>query len=383
MDKFDANDLTVLTSPSSGQCVSVFLATHPAGEASQQDRTRLKNLLDQAEEQLVAAGTRPATARDLLQPARQLPDDPAYWSERSQGLAIFIGPDSQRRYRLPLVFEDLVYVGERFILRPLLPLLDGENRFFILSLSQNKVQLFEADQQRIEAREISSLPSSMEKALNYSSVDRGSQAHSAMQGRLGKQSAVFHGQGGEPDTHKAEVESFFRMVDAAIHPLLVNERTPLLLAGVEYLLPIYRRVNRNRNVVDVEVHGNCDYLTPHEIHERAWHAVEPVLGQARREAATHVQRGVATDKSLCDLRKILVAAREGRVEALFIDQAVQCWGIVRPDSQEVQIHKERRSGDDDLLDLAAVETLRHAGKVYVVPRGEMPVKESNAALLRY
>lgn len=383
MDAFDTKDLSVLTSPLLGPCASIFLSTHPADEASQQDRLRLRNLLDQAEEQLVAGGTRPASARDLLRPARQLPEDPNFWNARSLGLAIFIGPDTQRYYRLPVAFEELAIVGPRFIIRPLLPLFGDAARFHVLALSQNKVQFFEATRQQIQKLEISGLPVNMDEALNFTSVDRGSQTHSAMKGRLGKQAAVFHGQGGEPDTRKEELESFFRLVDGAIGPELGKKRMPLMLAGVDYLLPIYRGVSRYENIVEPEVHGNCDYLTPHEIHERAWQAIEPVLGHERQDAAARFQAAVAGDKALSDVRKILLAASEGRVEALFIDQDATCWGMARLESHDIQIHEQREQADDDLLDLAAVETLRHSGKVYAVPRAKMPVEGSAAALLRY
>src|SRR5207245_175868 len=75
MDRFVTNDLHVLTTPQEGPCVSVFLPTHVSGEAGQQDAPRLKHLLNQAEEQLVSTGLRPARAREMLQPARQLPED--------------------------------------------------------------------------------------------------------------------------------------------------------------------------------------------------------------------------------------------------------------------------------------------------------------------
>lgn len=383
MHTIGMNDLRTLIAPQRGPCVSIFLPTHVFGEAGQQDAPRLKNLLDQAEERLVETGMPTAKARKMLQPARELPDDPAYWNGRSHGLAVFVAPEEFMHFRLPLAFDESVFVGQRFLIRPLLPLLSGPTRFFILVLSQNKVQFFEADRQRIELVEIPNLQAKKEEALNYTSVDRGTQAHSAMHGRLGKQAAVFHGQGGEPDTRKDEIEHYFRMVDAALHPLLREQQAPLLLVGVDYLLPIYRRVNRYPQIVDAEVHGNCDYLTPHKIHERAWPTVESVVDRAHLVAAARYERTAGTEKAASDLRKILPAARAGRIEILLIDQAAQRWGITSSESDKVQVHQARQPGDDDLLDLAAVETLHHGGKVYAVKPEEMPVRESAAALLRY
>ena len=44
----------------------------------------------------------------------------------------------------------------------------------------------------------------------------------------------------------------------------------LVLAGVERLLPIYRGVTSHDPVMDGEVTGNPDRLTPEELHEQAW-----------------------------------------------------------------------------------------------------------------
>lgn len=383
MDTLDAKELRILMTPQQGPCVTVFLPTHVSGEAGQQDMPRLKNLLDQAEEQLVNAGLRPTVAREMLSPARQLPDDPTYWDARSQGLAIFVGPDGSQHYRLPWTFDELVVVAQRFIIRPLLPLLSGPTGFLILALSQHKVQFFKADRERIEPFDVPGLPTRMEDALNYTSTDRHRQVHSAMKGRLGKESAVFHGQGGQADTRKDDIEHFFRMVDSALHPLLHDEQAPLLLAGVENLLPIYRRVNHYPHVAEAELHGNCDYLTPHEIHERAWPVVEPDVDHACKETAASYQQKLGTDRAIGDLKQILSAAREGRVDVLFIDQMAQRWGIAGMEPDDVQVHDKRCPGDDDLLDLAAVDTLRHRGKVYAVAPREMPIAEPAVALLRY
>jgi hypothetical protein len=41
------------------------------------------------------------------------------------------------------------------------------------------------------------------------------------------------------------------------------------------------------------------------------------------------------------------------------------------------------NGDEDLLDLAAIQTLTNRGQVYVIPQGEMPGQALAAAILRY
>ncbi len=383
MDTFGIADLRALTTTESQPCVSIYLATHPSGQEGQQDPVRLKNLLVQAEEQVAGGWLRAAEARELVQPIRDLLAEPAFWDERSHGIAVFVAPGSFYRFCLAVEFDELVTVNRRFHVKPLFPVLSGRDRFFVLALSQNSVRFFDASRDRIEQVEVPGLPANMTDALNYTSADRGAQAHSAMRGGQGKQAAVFHGQGGQRDTRKEDLAAFARQIDAALKPVLRNQRAPLLLAGVDYVLSIYREVSHYPHVAEQEVEGNCDYFTPHEILQRAWPQIEPVVEQSRRRAAAQYVELVSTGKTSDEIRQIIPAAREGRIDNLFVDVHAHQWGVFDPQTNAVELHETCQVGDEDLLDLAAVETLAHRGIVYGVPPEQMPIRSSIAAMYRY
>jgi hypothetical protein len=384
MDAFDASELwRVMTEPTSGPCASIYLPTHAAGEQGQQDPVRLKNLLQQAETQLVEHGMRPAEARTLLQTARDLPRDPVFWQDRSDGLAIFVAPASFRCYRLPITFDEFVAIDHRFHIKPLLPLLTDGERCFVLVLNPNQVRLFRATRYAIQEVVVPGLPANMEQTLNFAETDRGAQVHSAMHGSLGKQAAVFHGQGGKRDRRKDDLEQFFRQVDAALQPLLRDETAPLLLAGVNYLLPIYRAVNSYAYLAEHELVGNRSYLSPHQIHQLAWPLVEPLFRRARDQATAKYCRLAGTGKASADLRTILPAAHEGRIDVLFVDVHATQWGRFDARTATVDVHQQPKFGDADLLDLAAVQTLSHQGTVYSVDGNGVPGGRSVAAVFRY
>jgi hypothetical protein len=383
MDTFGISDLRALTTIQSEPCVSIYLATHPSGQDGQQDPVRLKNLVLRAEEQVAGGWLRATEARELVQPIRDLSTDPAFWDQRSRGLAAFVSAGSFQRFRLAVEFDELAIVNRRYHVKPLFPLLSGRDRFFILSLSQNSVRLFDAARDQIEQVQVPGLPANMTDALNYTSADRGAQAHSAMRGGQGKQAAVFHGQGGQRDTRKEDLAAFARQVDAALKPVLRNQRAPLLLAGVDYVLSIYREVNHYPHVAKPQVEGNCDYLTPYEILQRAWPQIEPVVEQSRHRAATQYVELVSSGKTSEEIQQIIPAAREGRIDNLFVDVHAHQWGVFDPQSNAVELHEACQPGDEDLLDLAAVETLAHRGTVYGVPPEQMPIRKSIAALYRY
>lgn len=383
MDTFRITQLRELLGVETTPCVSVYLPTHPAGEQGQQDPVRLKNLLQRAEDQLVEQGMRSVMARDLLQEARDLPHDPTFWRARSQGLALFRAPNFWRAYRLPRPFPEVALVNRHFHVKPLLPLLASDGQYYLLTLSQNRVRLMTGSRYGIEEVVVPDLPENLELALNYTDTERGEQVHSAMRGSLGKQAAVFHGQGGHNETHKDDLVQYFRLVDASLDSVLHDEHAPLLLAGVDYLLPIYRNVSRYRHISPVDLMGNFDYATDSQLHQRAWEILEPQFVRTRSQAERRFIGGLGTPRSIDDLGAIVSASFAGRVDTLFVDLHAFRWGLFDPSTHACTLHAQAQPGDDDLLNVAAIQTMLQGGTVYCVEPSEVPSGKEAAAWLRY
>jgi hypothetical protein len=68
---------------------------------------------------------------------------------------------------------------------------------------------------------------------------------------------------------------------------------------------------------------------------------------------------------------------------MFVVLGVQAWGSLDVQTTVAQVHEERKPGDDDLLDLAAVHTFLNRGSVYAVERDRVPSGGQVAAILRY
>jgi hypothetical protein len=82
-------ELRTLTEEYEGWCVSIFMPTHRTGVEIQQDPIRLKNLLGEVEEQLVAGGLRAPVAQELLEPAQRLLRNSLFWRHQRMGWRYF------------------------------------------------------------------------------------------------------------------------------------------------------------------------------------------------------------------------------------------------------------------------------------------------------
>lgn len=383
MDVLSRDELKALIEAPRSTCVSIFLPTHRTGAEIQQSPIRLKNLLRQAEEGLVAMGLREREAKELLQPIERLLPERPFWQHQGDGLALFRSPELFRAYRLPLKVEELAVVNDRFHVKPLLPML-SDGRFYLLALSQKEVRFFHATRFGIQQIPLPpGAPSSLAEALALDDLERQLQFHTRAPKGRGERDAMFFGQGAGEEETKEHLLRFFQQLDTGLHPLLREERVPLVLAGVEYLFPIYREANRYPYLIEPGVKGNPEGLRPEELHEQALAVVEPHLEAEREAAAARYRQLVGTGFTSNNVVEIVPSSYQGRVELLFVAVGAQQWGRFDPATQTVELHDEPEAGDEDLLNVAAVQTFVHRGTVYAVAPKEVPDEAPLAAVYRY
>lgn len=388
MDILTRAELEQLMRKEQQWCVSIYMPTHRTGREAQQDPIRLKNLLGEAEKRLSDQGVGTRDVQQMLEPASKFLQDSLFWQHQSDGLAIFITSNRVRRYRLPLNFEEFVAVKDHFHIKPLMPLFTGDGQFYILALSQNEVRLLNGTRYSVSEVDIGQVGGSLAEAIPSVNHQMSRQLHTSGStgGMSGSGSATFHGQGGGSDASaKKELLRYFRLVSDGLTEFLQEDRRPLVLAGVEYLLPIYKEANRYPNLIDMVIKGNPDLLSADELHKSAWDIIRPLFQTAQEEAIAHYQQlaGQESVRVADTLEKILQAAYHSQVETLFIATEMQQWGIFDPVTNEIEIHDQMESGDESLLDLAAVQTYLKGGIVYAVEPDKVPGGTNASAVLRY
>ncbi|MBI2267209.1 MAG: hypothetical protein HYU64_18945 [Armatimonadetes bacterium] len=378
------NDVEALIEKHTNLCVSLFMPAHPGGvEAQQNNMIRFKNMVRQAGENLATKGLRTREVNEFLAPAHKLLEDGPFWRRQEGGVAVFLSSHEFRHFCLPYHFEELVAVNDRFHIKPLLPLLSGDGQFFLLALSQHNMRLLQGTRANIGEVRIPGVPGSREEAVRYDSPAKQVHFHARSKGRTGGQSVIFHGQGVGDEDLKEDLRTYCHQIDKGLHGRLKNEHAPLILAAVDYLHPIYREVNTYPYLVDQGLIGNPERLSPKELHEQAWEIIKPHFLEGRRLAIAQYKHFSGTGRSSMDVREIVPEAFRGRVEFLFIATGSQQWGTVDADKGEIRFCEEGGPGCQDLLDLAAVQTLVHKGTVYAVEPEEMPVPTPLAAVFRY
>jgi Bacterial archaeo-eukaryotic release factor family 7 len=377
-------ELQSLITETERPCVSIYLPTHRKGPQIEQDRIRLKNLLKKAEKLLASGGMRGTEIDPLLNPARKLLEDSIFWRHQSDGLALFMTAGKFHTYRLPYHFSEVVVVTDRYHVKPLLPVLADEAQFYVLAFSQKQVRLLQGSTYSVSEIDVEGVSTSLADTLdpnrnrNHIQFHTGAPSHGS-----GKRDAIYHGSGFGDEDRKKAIQKFFAQVDRGVTELLKDNPGPLVLAGVDYLLPLYREVSKYPNLVGSGITGNFDVVAAEELHRLAWEQVEPLLTEARRKDWARFVQLKETDSNLVSdiVRDVVRSALGGRIDSLFVADDVQHWGTVDFKNHEVEIHDGEQSGDCDLLDLAAVHTLTKGGAVYIMHNGD--ASGDIAAIYRY
>jgi hypothetical protein len=375
-------DLTALSEQGDGYAVSIYMPTHQAGKDTRENPIRFKNRLQEAEEQLKRHGLKGDDIDALLAPARQL-DDYRFWQNQREGLAVFVQRGAERHFLLPYAPDELTVVSRRTHLKPLLPLLTGDGRFFILAMSLGSARLLEATRYSVTEVTLENTPTSLEEALKYDDPEPFYEHYTVSAANRGGE-ALVQGQGAGEDERKTNILRFFRAFDNGLRALLApqGDRIPVVFAGDKGLFPIYQEANHYKGLLDRAVEGNPEGLRDEELHARAWEVAKPHF-QAQRECdAAAFGEALGTGRAGQTLEEVLWAALDARVATLFVPLGEHVWGAFDAEARRLE-RTEEGPESYDLYDAAASYTLLYGGTVYAVAPEEVPGDGPLAAVYRF
>jgi len=364
-------------------CISMYMPTDPSSATTDEQRIRFKNLLRRAEKTIQDRAPRKKELNTMVEEGRRLLENDYFWRHQSDGLAVFIAPGVFLFYRLPVAFDEMFAVSNRFLLKPLMPMFMADGKFYILALSQAEIRLFSCTRYSVMEIDLVDVPQGIAESLRYDSKHTQLQFHTGTGGG-GMRAAMFHGQGVGTDDRKNEILRYFREVDEGLSEILSDQKVPLVLAGVEYLLPIFREATSYHWVLPEAVTGNPDELRAEELHQKALNLVLPVMEHEQRETEQRYRELAGKGFTAAGIQTVLPAAAFGRVDTLFVALEERLLGTFKRDNNEVTVMSEEDPDAEDLLDLAAVETIQNGGRVYTIKRERMPEEHASiAAILRY
>lgn len=379
---------TELANVHAPHCISIYIPTHRAGNETGQelDRIHLKNQIKEAKNVLEKRyGLSPNEIEECLSPINELMDDGLFFTRQSDGLVIFIHEKKMQYFSCPIKFEPLAIISDHFYLRPIIPLLNDEGRFFLLCLSLHSSKLYEATEHAIsEIATPRTLPQGITDVVGEDVVDNTVQFRSG-QSTAPNDKTMFASHGtGFDNVKKTEALKYFQKLNDRVLLAIHEENVPLVVACVDYLFPLYQEANKYRFLADKPVEGNPEMEDIFRLKEKAWDIVEPVFRQHRKEEVDRYNLLLGRGKASFDPDQIIPAAISGQIETLFVRDGAFIWGFYNSETHAIKTTDHNDVDAVDLLNLAATRTILNNGKVYILPEEKMPDTESTAAaVFRY
>ncbi|KAB3536037.1 hypothetical protein F8154_04555 [Alkaliphilus pronyensis] len=325
------------------KCVSIFIPTAQVGKEASVGSISLKNLLDIAKIELQKDGFSSKKAHQFLRSAYDLVDNSMFWSYQKEGLWIFITSEEIDYYRLPIGFKQLVILSKGLYIQPLLKFFVADTDFYILALSQQKIRLIHC--------------------TKYSSKEINNDINN-------KWESVYQSNGIDCEDSKKGICKFLQHVSSSLLKYIDVKDAPIILAGVDYILSIFKELQPQINIHKKVILGNSDDLSVDELHGKGLELLEAYFNKPIHKAQEEYKHK-SESKQVCNcIEKAISSAYNGRIKTLLVTAGVRQWGTYKPYSNDIILYEDRKPNSIDLINFAATHTFLNGGKVYEVNHGK-------------
>lgn len=368
----------------SAYCASLYMPTHRAGvEVNEQaDMIIFKNKLQQIAGMLKQKGVEQTRVQTMLEPGYDLLRNDKFWKYLTDGLGVFIAEGFFRYVKMPETPKEELLINNSFFLKPLVNAMTVKEYFYLLVISKKQVKFFKADFFGMQPLELDELPNGVDDVVHLE--EKEDQKLFRTEASQGGRGANFHGQGGGRPDQKEHIALYLEEVDDTLWKEVLNrENVPLLLAGVEYLLPIYKSVSDYNNIWSEVITGNQEYADTTTLYKKAKEVMEPYFRERSKRALENYGNQSATALTSSIPEDVIPAAHYGRIAHLFVRKDEHIWGSFDEMNNVLTLHEKKEEGDECLLDKAVIKTILTGGDVHFLSPEDMPANSTLAALMRY
>lgn len=366
-------------------CITIYLPTHSSGvEVNEKhDFIVFKNLLQEATRELATMGMTTDEIDELLKPAHALLRDDSFWLNLSEGLAVFVAKGFFKTLKLPQPTKQELHINAAFHLSPLVPFVGHTDHFYLLVFSKNASAFYKGDAFGLQRMEVEGLPQGLNDVIHFEEKSARKLFRGGGTATPGA-GANFHGHGSGLADDREYLMHYLTEIDQTLHTeVLGNERAPLVLAAVEYMVGAYRQASGYDHIAEKAIIGNYDHEDTQSLFRRAREIMAPYFKGRSKRALENYYNQLATPRTSSMPDKVIPASFYKQVADLFVEKDAHIWGSFDEQANVLAIHHEKQDGDECLINLAVVNTLMNGGNVHILDAERMPKQAVIAATMRY
>ncbi|WP_338899992.1 chemotaxis protein [Streptomyces sp. TG1A-60] len=357
--------LTELRRPRPYPAVTVLTPTHRREPENAQDPVRLRNVVAEARKRLEhdPAVTRERRGDVVAQLEQALAEvDLAHTEE---GLVIFAAPGEHQVWSLARPVPERVVLSDTFLTRNLVAAQAAERPFWVLSVSSDRVTLWNGGGGRVTEAHVGGFPLTRDRD-NFDAE---------RQERIGDLPSAFRDEG---------TRHFLRAADTALAGVLRTHDRPLYVTGETAALSLLDEIGTVTEDATRLPHGGLAHGTP----EAVWQAVRPLVAAEDRRNLDTVARRLEAARGrkafAAGVDEVRQNAREGRIELLAVEENYRT--TVRADGGDGHLVPAESDDPDvreDIVDEIVEQCLNTGAEVRFVPDGALGDARGIAGVLRY
>jgi hypothetical protein len=339
-------------------CVTISLNTHRTYPDNASDEIKLKNLLKEAEDRVIAEfGKRPVAL--LLEKIESVATELDV-NYNLDSLHIFLSNETKQivKSAWPTSNEG-VHISDSFAVRSIIKSYNRSESYLVMLFSQSGVQLYEAlNDGIIQEIRNEDFPFSENRHYNTHS-DKGS----------------------DPKHLDDLVREFLNKVDKAL--VKVHNETDLNCVVI-CTEDNYSRLQQVADKPSIYLgYSAIDYnkTETHQIVKQSWEIIKSQQKERRSKAIAEIKEAVAQSKVLTDLQEIFQASIDGRADLLIVHQDFSQAVLMTSDRTfELTNDRTEQNAIDDIISNIAWEVLSKKGRVFFTSQDE--IKELGNIVLK-
>lgn len=368
-----ADELSILRKENGTTCISVILPAAQFLSERKPVKAQVEEALVKVRELLKYEG-RESEMKKLMQCADELLDTVDF-TNNNESLALYIASDVKLAVRLPFPVVEKVLVADHFELRELMYKKSHETPYYVLLLSEKGGRLFLGNWNSVREIEDGCFPMHHTDDYIYARPVRSS-------------SYAGHAHVKNYEKDKSELEtirlrSFFRQLDKAIEPYLINN-IPLILFGVVEELSLFTQVSNYQKIIG-KVEGNYNHNTEKELAGLSWHVMEQYIEKEERKTLDLFEENIGKNLSRSGIQDVWISAREGKGLKLLVEKDYRRPAFLTENEYHLYLHppKKIKKALPDAVDMIIETVLEKKGDVCFVENGVLKQHHRIALMLRY
>mgnify|MGYP002621712105 CR=1 FL=1 len=342
-------------------CITLVMNTHRTKPDNLQDPILLKNLIKEAEDRINTIEDKQVSLK-ILEKLKGIEKSVDH-NYNLESLIVFVNEHIAEFIRLSIAAENRVILDNSFATRDLIRAMHSESNYYVLVLSQQKVRLIEALNDKV-VQEIGE-PFPIEND-QFHTTNSGEQADA---GRV-----------------RSLIAEFFNRVDKAVNKQRKIHPLPVLICTEEGNFHEYLKIVDNKNsILDARLNKNRLEEKDHAIVREAWDIVQEYITKRNNERIAELENAVGTGNFLSDMNDIWQALNQGRIKTLFVENGLYQPGIISENGVELVDDNQKHDSliTDDIYDEFIEVNLSYGGEVVFLPKGKLDKFQSFGAVTRY